>query len=458
MKKRKGNFIVLLLFGIIFLTSFICANPIDDSIHLNLQSVDGSGNILAGTFNYYFNFSKTADCNDIVFSHTKTLTTDTRGIISYYINNTGLNYSDQYYICIYRNGVLQSNERIGQTPYAFRARNVTSSGIEVNSNLNLGNYNFTTLGSLGIGTLNPTHTLNVLGTMNVTGSSVMGNVDFNKGWTNGGVSILGGVLFAQSLYVYNISSLNINNLNINGSLFPAFDNLFDLGNSSMRWRNIYSSGNIYSNGTLYINNGIDVALFNNTNLINSLNTTLNIQNLFNATASMIANLSISQSSSDNSSWNQSFANSLYAPNTTAGIQNLINSTGIYVSGVTGLSFFINYTLTTTTGNITNGTLNGYPAANNICSVEVAPGSHMCTINEILNSISKNISNQNFTATFRAGMGAPGYLVSANDCEGWTTSVSSALGSIWVGSKSHTNTYGAGGLVGCNALRAIACCK
>ena len=75
------------------------------------------------------------------------------------------------------------------------------------------------------------------------------NADFNNGWLNGGVSINGGNLFAQALYVYNISSLNINNLNVNGSLLPAFDNLFDLGNSSMRWRNIFSSGNIYSNGT-----------------------------------------------------------------------------------------------------------------------------------------------------------------------------------------------------------------
>ncbi|VVB83291.1 Uncharacterised protein [uncultured archaeon] len=84
----------------------------------------------------------------------------------------------------------------------------------------------------------------------INGTNIkFGNADFNNGWTNGGVSISGGNLYAQTVYVYNISSLNINNLNVNGSLFPAFDNTFDLGNSSMRWRSFdfSGSGNISNN-------------------------------------------------------------------------------------------------------------------------------------------------------------------------------------------------------------------
>ena len=57
----------------------------------------------------------------------------------------------------------------------------------------------------------------------------------------------------------------------------------------------------------------------------TINSTLNIQNLFNVTASMIANLSISQSTnSGNASWNQSFANTLYYG--ISNPSNFINST------------------------------------------------------------------------------------------------------------------------------------
>jgi len=123
----------------------------------------------------------------------------------------------------------------------------------------------------------------------------------------------------------------------------------------------------------------------------------------------------------------------------------------------GVAYFINYTPITTTGNITNGTLKGYPAANQICNSYYV-GSHMCTADEVLNNINANLSNQNYTATFRMSEIAPGYLANANDCEGWTSAASAYLGSIWVGSTSHANTYGSGSLVSCSAARAIGCCK
>ena len=52
---------------------------------------------------------------------------------------------------------------------------------------------------------------------------------------------------------------------------------------------MYLSGNIYSNGTMYINNGINVALFNDTSLVNSTNSTLNIQNLYNSSLTICWN-------------------------------------------------------------------------------------------------------------------------------------------------------------------------
>src|SRR3990167_5380798 len=121
-----------------------------------------------------------------------------------------------------------------------------------------------------------------------------------------------------------------------------------------------------------------------------------------------------------------------------------------------LGYYINYTPITTTGNITNGTLKGYSAANNICNVYYS-GSHMCQAGEILNSINRNQSNVNFTATFWISEGAPGYLSESYDCSGLTTSLGTSLGSIWVGSTTHLNTFGIGSLVACSAQRSIGCC-
>ncbi len=118
-------------------------------------------------------------------------------------------------------------------------------------------------------------------------------------------------------------------------------------------------------------------------------------------------------------------------------------------------FFVNYTLTKTTGNITNGTLQGYLAANEICRIEVPGSTHMCQIHEVLSTINSNRSLSNFTATFRVSEGAPGFTANANDCAGWKSAESSALGSIWIGD---TTNGGSGSLVACNALRAIGCCK
>ncbi len=85
--------------------------------------------------------------------------------------------------------------------------------------------------------------------INTTETSYLQDVDFNEGWLNNGVSIINGNIFAQTIYVYNISSLNVNNLVINGSSFPSFDDVFDIGNSTMRWQDLFLSGQVYSNGT-----------------------------------------------------------------------------------------------------------------------------------------------------------------------------------------------------------------
>ena len=143
-KKFKSlNLIFFIFFAIIFSAFVVSAAPILDNLHLNIQTVDGSGNVVTGTFNFVFNISTNVGCTAIVYSNSTTLATDSRGIISYYLQNTNLNYDNQYYLCYYRDGSLIETSKIARTPYSFTALNTTVSGLIVDSNLNLGGYNAT---------------------------------------------------------------------------------------------------------------------------------------------------------------------------------------------------------------------------------------------------------------------------------------------------------------------------
>ncbi|MEN7982491.1 MAG: hypothetical protein ABFQ65_03515 [Nanoarchaeota archaeon] len=89
------------------------------------------------------------------------------------------------------------------------------------------------------------------------GNAINGTQDFNGGWTQGGITISAGKIFAQTLYVYNLSSLAVNQLNVNGSMIPAqgFDSVFDLGSSLLRWRNVYVAENVTVENKLNLGNG-----------------------------------------------------------------------------------------------------------------------------------------------------------------------------------------------------------
>ena len=304
----KGARFVFIILLSIFILNFISAAAIEDNLHLNIQALNSSGDIVTGTFVFTFNISTTSDCANVVYAKSASLTTDSRGIISYYLTNTNLNYSDQYWLCYYRDNVLIDASKLARNPYTFYANNsenwqgmnnfnatqmensnnllnikeswlssllhsvidpiftaLSNNVSSVNTTLNIQNlYNSTLYQGLGI--INTTANIQHL----INGTNMnFGNVDFNGGGFLGGngVSIVNGDIWAKTIFVYNISSISINNLNVNGSLYPAFDSQFDLGNSSFRWRNIYSSGNIYSNGTIFINNGTDIQSYISNNAV-----------------------------------------------------------------------------------------------------------------------------------------------------------------------------------------------
>ncbi len=147
----KINLVFLLFFVLIFGAFLVSSAEILDELHLNIQTVDGSGNVLTGTFDFVFNISTESDCSPVIYSNSTSLTTDSRGIISYYLENANLDYDNQYYLCYYRNGSLIETSKIARTPYSFSARNITLSGVEIDSNLDLGSYNATALYYFGDG-------------------------------------------------------------------------------------------------------------------------------------------------------------------------------------------------------------------------------------------------------------------------------------------------------------------
>ena len=81
-------------------------------------------------------------------------------------------------------------------------------------------------------------------------TKVIGTIDFNGGWTSNGLTIQNGDLYAQTLFVYNISSLGVNNLEVNGSLIPnpGFNNTFNVGNSSSQWKEGWFGTEVKVNG------------------------------------------------------------------------------------------------------------------------------------------------------------------------------------------------------------------
>jgi len=88
--------------------------------------------------------------------------------------------------------------------------------------------------------------------------SVYGRFDFNGGWTNNGLSIIDGNIYAQQGYFYKINALQVTNLDVNGSLTPDLDNQFDLGNSTYRWRDLNLGRNAVIGGTLTITGNLVV--------------------------------------------------------------------------------------------------------------------------------------------------------------------------------------------------------
>jgi len=126
---------------------------------------------------------------------------------------------------------------------------------------------------------------------------------------------------------------------------------------------------------------------------------------------------------------------------------------IVVAGGGSKAVFVGLTAKTTGNN--NGTP-GYKEAFRLCSL-VSTGAHVCTPDDMLNTIALNSLMPTEDAWVFSG--PPGYTAMANDCDGRTSNSNSGpLGAYWeVTNPSYPN--GGHGLTSpCGANLKIACCK
>lgn len=111
----------IILMLIITLSSLALAMP--NSLSINGQ-VEDNGNVSSGSFIYNFTLSTQNNCANPVFNYRKTIVTDSRGIFSVEIPDVNVNFStNDYRLCVYRDGVLKSNKSIGFSPYTAYSLN-----------------------------------------------------------------------------------------------------------------------------------------------------------------------------------------------------------------------------------------------------------------------------------------------------------------------------------------------
>lgn len=132
-------------------------------------------------------------------------------------------------------------------------------------------------------------------------------------------------------------------------------------------------------------------------------------------------------------------------------------------GIKGVGTFVAVSVTST-GSAAHDAVVGYQAANDLCDT-ASTGSHVCSIDEIMNTINTT-SDLTTLASWSAGgttqvwvnSGGAKFAPAAtpvNDCSGWTDSSTSTFGTFW---KLDATGGGRGGVGYCNTSKAFACCK
>src|SRR3990170_4787921 len=205
------------------------AAAVPDSLHLNLQFTNSSGDPDIGRFLYTFNVTRDTNCSDVLASNVTDNATDTRGIFSLYLENLTLNFTEQYFLCIYTNNTLRTRASFAQVPYAYRARFINASGVNDVADLDLRRHDGYFRALFVTNWTNATNT-HAHAASNITGNAWVNNTGDN---VCGSLRIManGKALWIRDAVGEVLLEVESSNYNVTvRNLLPFFFNNSDIGN------------------------------------------------------------------------------------------------------------------------------------------------------------------------------------------------------------------------------------
>src|SRR3989344_3044205 len=157
LEKRGMSLLIALAITFIFIP-IILAQYVPQTLSINGRLTDTNGGVQVGTYIMNFTiYDNDTGGNPLWSSGNLSVTTDANGVYNQRLINIELNFSQAYYLTIRVQGEAEMTPRINLTAtgWAIRARNISVSGVEFTSNVDLNNYNLTTDGRIGIGVSSP---------------------------------------------------------------------------------------------------------------------------------------------------------------------------------------------------------------------------------------------------------------------------------------------------------------
>ncbi len=110
---------ILTIIGILLLISLVSAIPARDIIPIQTQVTSG-GAIITGTFTFTYNFSTSSSCTPVLYSNITTASTDPQGIVNFNLAGVEiLNFSEQTFVCVYIDSVLDEVIELAKGPNTF---------------------------------------------------------------------------------------------------------------------------------------------------------------------------------------------------------------------------------------------------------------------------------------------------------------------------------------------------
>ena len=144
------NFKLSLVFLILIVSFVGIALAIPQTFNINGKLTDTTNSPLSGTYTFNFSiYSAATGGTHLWTSNAMSVTTDSNGIYNVILNSINLEFADQYYLGIKVGTDAEMSPRLNLTssPYAFRAQNVSATGIIFDSNVDAGSRNITSTGT-----------------------------------------------------------------------------------------------------------------------------------------------------------------------------------------------------------------------------------------------------------------------------------------------------------------------